>query len=441
MKKKLILGLGKSNWALAKYYLKHQIDFDVFDDSVDDKFARFATKNKINYYHSKKYDAKNLDDYELVIKTPGINPRHNLLFYARRSNIKIVTEINVALDNFKGQLIAITGTNGKSSTTNLVYKMLKSANKDAHLVGNFGFPAIEVVDSTNEDSFFVMELSSFQLHYLKEIKPNIAIFTNISEDHLEWHVGYENYIEDKMNIIKNIDKDDLLIFNFDDELLKERAFLSQSTLLPTSTKQKLSENKVYYHQELFYMNGQSILATKNLKIKGDHNYQNITMALAVANHYNLEMEEIITFLKSYKGLEHRMQLIKQKPIRVYNDSKATNIAALNVGLLAMEELFVLIIGGVSKKEDINAIQWNAKCQHVFLYGQDGLEFEQFFVDHEIEYQYQYDFVQTVNDALKKAKQKSINVLLSPACASFDQHQSFEERGKIFTKLTKEYPWK
>lgn len=439
MKKKLLLGLGRSNLSIIKYFVKHEIDFDVFDDNYNAEFDEFAKTNKINYCHSKKFKAQELDKYDLVIKTPGIDPRHNVLFYARKENIKIITEINYALELFTGKVVAITGTNGKSTTTHLIYSILKSQNIDAYLVGNFGNPIMDIIEQTTNESVLVLELSSFQLHYLKEIKPDIAVFTNISEDHLEWHVGFDNYVKDKSNIFKNMDINDDLIINFDDELLKQHAFQSLANIVPVSQKQKLFKGA--YVSENNITIGDNIFDPRQLHIQGLHNYTNLAMALLVGEKFNLDPKTMFEFAKKYDGLEHRMQKILDSPIQVFNDSKATNIDSMNTAIASMQKEFILIIGGKAKKENLENIKWNPLCTFVYLYGEDGLYFEKYLVENDVNYRYIENFQEVVKHALTLSNQTMSDLLLSPACASFDQHASFEVRGEEFKKIVEEYTWK
>lgn len=357
---------------------------------------------------------------DLIVVSPGIHLDIPVLEKAKQEKIPIVSEIEIAYQILKKPIVAVTGTNGKTTTTTLISEMLKAGGKKAAVAGNIGYPLV-AVDDTDLD-YIVAEISSYQLETVKDFKPWISVILNVQEDHIERHGSLENYINQKANIFKNQNGDDYVIFNEEDKRVVE---------MVRSAKAKLVG---------FSKNDHSIITLNKdeIKIPGVHNLENALAATQAAYLCGVERKVVADVLRTFPGVEHRIEPVKDiNGISFYNDSKATNPDSTLVALDTFKgKSVILILGGKDKGTKLDVLCKKVKegVKAVILIGEATVRFKQALE------QTGYSEVKlsgSMEEAVKLSfdlGEKGDIVLLSPACASFDMFKNFEERGKVFKKV-------
>lgn len=442
MKRLVILGGGESGVGTA--ILGQQKGYDVFVSDfgkIKDNYKEVLIINGIKWEEETHTENKILNA-DIVMKSPGIPDKSSIVKKIKEKNIPIISEIEFAAPFTKAKTIGITGSNGKTTTTMLTYHLLKSAGVNVGLAGNIGKSfAWQVAE--DEYDYYVLELSSFQLDGIINYKPDIAILTNISPDHLDrYDYKYENYIASKFRITMNQTKDDFFIYDADDEAITEW-FIKNKTkaqLIPFSLTKTfeigafLKDNKmeVNINEEEF------IMETEYIALEGKHNMKNAMAATSVAKLMRIRKETIRESLSNFQGVEHRLEkVLKIQNVQYINDSKATNVNATFFALDSMNTPTIWIVGGVDKGNDYSELMSlvNEKVKAIICLGVDNKKIIDSFgniVDVMIE-------VDSMNDAVKMAQrlsEKGDSVLLSPACASFDLFENYEDRGRQFKQAVK-----
>ena len=437
MKRLVILGGGESGVGTA--ILGQQKGYDVFVSDfgkIKNNYKEVLTNNGIQWEEETHTEVKILNA-DVVMKSPGIPDKADIVKKLKALNIPVISEIEFAAPFTKAKTIGITGSNGKTTTTMLTYHLLKSAGLNVGLGGNIGKSFAWQVAEDQYD-FYVLELSSFQLDGIVKYRPDIAILTNISPDHLDrYDYKYENYIDSKFRITMNQTKEDFFIYDADDEAI-ENWFKQNKTnaqLIPfsiTKTFKKgayLNDNKmeVNINEEEF------IMETEYIALEGKHNMKNAMAATSVAKLMQIRKETIRESLSNFQGVEHRLEkVLKIQNVQYINDSKATNVNATFFALDSMNAPTVWIVGGVDKGNDYSELMSlvHEKVKAIICLGVDNKKIIDAFgnvVDVMIE-------VDSMSDAVKMSQrlaEKGDNVLLSPACASFDLFENYEDRGKQF----------
>jgi UDP-N-acetylmuramoylalanine--D-glutamate ligase len=443
MKKKLVvLGAGISGVGAAK--LAQVKGFDVFvSDSgkISEKAKKILTDLHIEWEEG-SHDEERILAADEVIKSPGIPEKAPLIKKLRAASISIISEIEFAYRYTKATIIAITGSNGKTTTTMLTGHMFKKAGLDVGVAGNVGESFAGML-AEGDKAYFVLELSSFQLDDIVDFKPNIAILLNITPDHLDrYNYDFQNYIYSKMNIIRNQDEHDAFIYNLDDEVIAKEIQKRNipSKLWPFSLTQEV-ERGAYLSNETIIINSykqQITMSIHEIALKGKHNTYN-SMASGIAGSLvNIRKEAIKESLSDFQNIPHRMEFVaKVNGVEFYNDSKATNINSTWYALETMEGPLVWIVGGVDKGNDYSMIQKmvSEKVNSIVCLGVDNKKILEAFED-VIE---PIEFALSAEEAVQKAYELARNgekVLLSPACASFDLFESYEDRGDKFKKAVK-----
>ncbi|WP_261815190.1 UDP-N-acetylmuramoyl-L-alanine--D-glutamate ligase, partial [Paraclostridium bifermentans] len=334
--------------------------------------------------------------------------------------------------------IGITGTNGKTTTTSLVGEMFKKANKDTYIVGNIGNPVIDTVDLTNENSYLVTELSSFQLESIEDFKPKVSTIINITEDHLNRHHTMENYINAKARVFKNQDKADFTILNYDDSIVRDLGKNSNGNVLYFSIKEEVKQGAYLDKNNniVIKVDGKElVLMNKSeLSLPGNHNLENAMSAILMAYVLNIDTDVIIDTLRTFKGVEHRLEFVTNKDgIMFVNDSKGTNPDSTIKAITSYEKPIVLIAGGYEKQSDFTEmIKYATKnVKALVLLGQTADKIATTAKEHGID---NISKVEDMEAAVKKAYEIAESgdvVLLSPACASWDMYPNFEARGLDF----------
>lgn len=374
------------------------------------------------------------EGFELIVKNPGI-PYHNpMVQKAMELNIPIMTEVELAYQISEAPFIGITGTNGKTTTTTLIFEMLKEGNKLPLIAGNIGTVASEVAQIAKEEETIVIELSSFQLMGISEFRPKVAILTNIYEAHLDYHGTKLEYAQAKANITKNQTNEDYFIVNDDQEMVRQIASRSKAKIIPFSTKKELATG-AYVKDDTVIFNGEEIIKTVDIRLPGEHNLENILCAVAAAKLTGVSNEAIHQVLTTFKGVKHRLQFVDEIQGRqFYNDSKATNILAAKKALSSFNKPTILLAGGLDRGNEFDELIPDFKhVKAIITFGQTAAKLERVAKQAGIK---NIERVDNVEKAVPKAfslSEPGDVILLSPACASWDQHKTFEERGDIFTE--------
>lgn len=381
-----------------------------------------------------------MDDLKLVVISPGVPTDLPVVERIREKEIPVWGEIELAYTYGKGDVLAITGTNGKTTTTALLGEIMKSYHSNTYVVGNIGNPYTTVVDDLTDDSIVVAEMSSFQLESILTFRPKVSALLNISPDHLNRHHTMEAYIGAKKAIAKNQSSQDYCILNYEDETAREFGKNVASQVLYFSSQRKL-ETGVYMEDGNIICNlgekEEKICHTSELKILGTHNHENVMAAVGMARAYGVPADVIRRAVLAFKGVEHRIEYVCTKnEVSYYNDSKGTNPDAAIKGIQAMKGSTVLIGGGYDKASEYE--EWiqsfDGKVEYFVLLG----ETKEKIADAARKCGFQnIVFADTLEDAVSKAAslaKPGESVLLSPACASWDMFKSYEERGDKFKEL-------
>ena len=380
-----------------------------------------------------------LGKLDLVIISPGVPTDLPIVNRMRESDIPVVGEIELAYELGKGEVLAITGTNGKTTTTALLGEIMKAVYDSAFVVGNIGIPYTNVVDETRDDSVIVAEMSSFQLESIVDFRPRVSAILNITPDHLNRHHTMEAYIQAKKNVAINQTAEDTCVLNYEDEVLREFGETLQTKVLYFSSKRKLDKGIYLDDGNIIYRNPDECLVcnVKELKLLGVHNYENVMAAVAMAAAYGVLMDSIRKTIKEFAGVEHRIEFVAEKNgVAYYNDSKGTNPDAAIRGIQAMNRPTYLIGGGYDKQSEYK--EWiesfDGKVKKLLLIGQTrekiAKEAEECgFTD--------IMLLDTFEDAVltaAKLAEPGEAVLLSPACASWGMFKNYEERGDKFKEI-------
>lgn len=378
-------------------------------------------------------------DCDLMIVSPGVPSDAEVLQKAKEKNITVIGEVEFAASFCKGNIIAITGTNGKTTTTSLCGNLFNECGKKAYTAGNIGLAFSEIAADVKADEFVSLEVSSFQLDLIEDFKPKIGMILNITPDHLNrYDYKIENYALSKQKIYKNQNSDDYLILNKDSELLMKHWTKSKSKVYYFSTKYKV-ENGCFFENGLvkFVENRKEKFVCKreDIFLRGDHNLQNAMAVIIAAKIFNLDNEQITKALKNYKGVEHRLELVREiNGVKFINDSKATNVDSVWYALKSFDEPIFLILGGQDKGNDYSIIEPLVieKVKKIYAIGSSAEKVFNFF-HKKVKVEIKKDLEEVVNIAINETRSGDV-VLLSPACASFDMFNNYEHRGDVFKKL-------
>lgn len=433
-KKVLVLGLAKSGVSAAS--LLHSLGAFV---TVNDKKplsenpeAQGLLEQGITVICG-DHPVELIDEgFELIVKNPGI-PYHNpMIERAAERGIPVITEVELAFQVSEAPFIGITGTNGKTTTTTLVFEMLKEDHKLPLIAGNIGTVASDVVREATEKNNIVIELSSFQLMGVESFNPKIAIITNLYEAHLDYHGQLEEYWDAKANITKNQTENEYFIMNADQEQVVKIANESKAQIIPFSTK-KVVDNGAYVLDDAIWFMDEEVMELKDVVLPGEHNLENILSSIAAAKLSGVNNEAIFKVLSTFQGVKHRLQYIAEYEGRkFYNDSKATNILATTKALAAFKEPVVLLAGGLDRGNEFDELIPSLQSvKAIVTFGETAGKIERVARDAGIKTTQRVDNVEKAVPAAFKLSSPGDVILLSPACASWDQYKTFEVRGDIF----------
>ncbi|MGL2966590.1 UDP-N-acetylmuramoyl-L-alanine--D-glutamate ligase [Flavobacterium sp. XGLA_31] len=437
MQRLVVLGGGESGVGTA--ILGQQKGYDVFVSDfgkIKDKYKDVLTKYNIPWEDEQHTEALILNA-DVVMKSPGIPDKTPLVKKLTEKEIPIISEIEFAKPFTKAKTIGITGSNGKTTTTMLTYHLLKEGGLNVGLGGNIGKSFAWQVAEENYD-YYVLELSSFQLDGIIEYKPEIAILTNISPDHLDrYEYKYENYIESKFRITMNQTEDDFFIYDADDEAISNwlKHNKTRAKLIPFSLT-KTFENGAFIKNEtmdIIINNEEFEMKTADISLEGKHNMKNAMAATSVAQLMKIRKQTIRESLSNFQGVEHRLEkVLKIQNVQYINDSKATNVNATFFALDSMTVPTVWIVGGVDKGNDYAELMplVREKVKAIICLGLDNKKIIDAFSD-VVDMMVEVDNMRDAVNTAKHLAEKGDAVLLSPACASFDLFQNYEDRGKQF----------
>jgi len=451
-RKILIAGTGKSGIAAARLVLR--LGGSVLLYNSDENTDREAVLKEVGRprRHSTaemicgKLGEDALKDIQLAVLSPGIPLDKDFVKLLDRKKIPVIGEMELAYQASRGMLLAITGTNGKTTTTALTGEILKNYYEDVHVGGNIGLPFSTEADKTTEKSVSVVEVSSFMLETIYDFHPHISAILNITPDHLDRHKTMENYIRCKEAITLNQTEEDFVVLNYDDEVL--RKFGQSEKLKPQavwfSSAAEPAGDGLFLKDSYIYLKDKgtvtAVVDVHDLQLLGTHNYENVMAAAAMGIKAGVPLTKIVESLKKFKAVEHRIEFVRERAgVKYYNDSKGTNTDAAIKALLSMPGPVLLIGGGYDKHAEFD--DWvklfPGRVKKLVLIGETRDQIEACCKKHGYrEISFADDMEEAVRVCASYADEGDY-VLLSPACASFDMFKGYEERGQIFKKYVNE----
>ncbi|MDO4680380.1 MAG: UDP-N-acetylmuramoyl-L-alanine--D-glutamate ligase [Aerococcus sp.] len=440
-KKIFVLGIGKTGMSVANHLSQLGVHLTVFDDkkqSVTPEMQKLIDKAGVQFILGEPTTEELDSSFDLMIKNPGIPYTHPLVKKAMDLNISVVTDVEVSGWLSEAMIIGITGSNGKTSTTSLIAKILSESalTGKTYLGGNIGIPTLDISLQAKKADRLVLELSSFQLQGTSDFHPHIASLLNLYPTHLDYHGSMENYLEAKWHITKNQMAEDYLLLNADQPLLWEKRHDTEATVVPISmTMPELDPVGAWYDEQRETLNwgNETVAKRSSLVLPGNHNVQNALNALAVAKLLQVENETIQHVFEHFRGVKHRIQWVGDIRGRsFYNDSKATNNEAALTALNSFTRPVVWIAGGLDRHIPLDELKPALKhVKAVVVIGETAAKFKKLAQSVGIE---TIEEAEWIEDAVDKAYQLSAPedvILLSPASASWDQYPSFEVRGDRF----------
>ncbi len=441
----LVAGSGKSGIAASRMILKTGDEVVLYDSNdalkEDELLSGFGKADKISVIlgELKKEDLK---DISLCVISPGIGLDAPFVSVLKEKNISIWSEIQLAYHHAKGKLAAITGTNGKTTTTALTGEIMKAFYDDVYVVGNIGIPYTDEALKTTEDSVTVAEVSSFQLETITDFRPDVSAILNITPDHLNRHKTMECYIEVKESITANQTEKDCCILNYDDPVLREFGEHMKPRAIYFSSRKPLNEGYCMDGDFIIRNHGgrrEEIVNIHEINLLGRHNHENVMAAVAIAFELNVPMEVIKKAVCGFQAVEHRIEFVAEKAgVKYYNDSKGTNPDAAIQAVKAMPGPTILIAGGYDKNSEYD--EWiesfDGKVKYMVLLGQTREKIAECAAKHGFtNVMYAEDMQEAVRVCASYAN-KGDYVLLSPACASWGMFKCYEERGEIFKECVR-----
>lgn len=446
-KKVLVVGTGLSGVAAAELLAANGIEFDIFDGSETLTEADVRAKSDVLQICPvllRILPEQRMDDYSYVILSPGVPTDLPMVDALRAHGVKVWGEIELAYAFSRGDVLAITGTNGKTTTTALTGEILKNYTSDVRVVGNIGIPYTSMAGTMTDDTVTVAEISSFQLETVEHFAPKVSAILNITPDHLNRHHTMENYIAAKERITEGQHADQVCVLNYEDAVL--RAFGEQlkkkQRVLYFSSARVLSDGLYLKDGDIYTAvdgNAKLVCHVNELKLIGKHNYENVMAAVGIAQSFGVPLEKIRETVVRFTAVEHRIEYVAQVGgVRYYNDSKGTNPDAAIQGIRAMDRPTCLIGGGYDKQSQYE--EWigafDGKVKKLVLIGATAKKIAQTcermgFTD--------YVFADSLQEAVDICHDTAVSgdaVLLSPACASWDMFDSYEQRGQLFKEMVR-----
>lgn len=444
-KKVLVVGSGISGVAATELLKKKGIEVILFDGNRDLDISTLKKKSPVfadvDIILGELSDA-DLEKVDLAVLSPGVPTDIPMVEAMKQKNIPIWGEIELAYYFAKGSVVAITGTNGKTTTTALTGEIMANYFKDVKVVGNIGIPYTSVAADTTEETVTVAEISSFQLETTHEFHPKVSAILNITPDHLNRHHTMECYIKTKESITGNQKRDEVCVLNYEDEVLRRFGSDLNCRALFFSSARKLEQGLYLEGESIYYADGaetEKVIDVNELNILGTHNYENVMAAVGMALTMGVPMETIRETLKVFQAVEHRIEYVTEKNgVRFYNDSKGTNPDAAIKGIKAMNRPTYLIGGGYDKQSEYD--EWiesfDGKVKKLVLIGQTREKIAECAKQHGFSDVVLCDSLEEAIDVCYQNAVSGDAVLLSPACASWGMFKNYEERGRVFKEYVR-----
>lgn len=434
----MVAGLSRSGEGSANFLLSRGASVYIYDDVVTDKIAEVINGLKAKGAHA--VTAEGLNDAiitcDILVLSPGIPIDNPLPVAFRRQGKAIIGEEELASAYLRSTAVAVTGTNGKTTTVAMLNSILSACGKRAVPCGNYGNPLINEVERLGFDDYAIIEISSFQLETLFSLRPHVAVITNVTEDHLNRHYNMENYLFLKSKLIRNLRESEFAVLNYDDERVRQLASVTRAKIIWFSAFGRV--DGAYLEGGSLYFKGERYFGVENMTVGGIHNVYNALASIAVSAVLGLNRESVATALCTFKGVKHRIQLVGEVDGVTYvNDSKGTNVDATVKAIDSATRPTVLLLGGKDKGYEYNSLfaaMNKGKIVHAIMYGENRFKLMDSAVKSGfLSFSLCPDLSTAVYLARRVAKSGQ-SVLLSPASASFDEFSSYEERGDTFIKL-------
>lgn len=443
-KKVLVVGLAVTGVPLVKVLCDLGADVIINDlrgeEDLKDSINELLNL-KVDYIlgeHPRTIDS--LGHIDLTVVSPGIPLEIPFIREIKNKGIEIIGEIELAYRLSKGHIVAITGTNGKTTTTALVGEIFKNSGRVTHVVGNIGVAYISKALETRDDDVIIVEVSSFQLESIVDFHPQVGVFLNLTEDHLNRHKTMANYEAAKLNLFKNQNKKDFAVVNYDDLRVRKATKKLDATKIYFSRKERLEKGVFIEDKKIVFAdkeNKKDIISIDEIYIPGRHNLENALAAIAISIVMGVDIESIAYTLRTFKGVTHRVEAVDIiNGVKFVNDSKATNVDAAIKAIEAIDAPILLLAGGLDKGTEFNDFinAFNGKVRHMFVYGETAQKL--------FETAVRLNFnsvtrVKNLDEAVNSAYKISSDgdtILLSPACASWDMYKNFELRGEHFKDI-------
>lgn len=429
-KKIFIFGMARSGYEAAKLLAQYNNEIVITDGNKQDLnhikelenlgVKVIITKDQINLLDN---------SFDYMIKNPGIKYDNPVVLKAKELNIKIINELEMAYSFLPKNIniIGVTGSNGKTTTVTLIYEILKQS-KRTHLCGNIGYPLSSMINDIKENDILVIEISDHQLCDMYNFKTNISVLTNISETHIDFHDSYDRYKKIKKRIFNNHTSNDLAIINSNNresmdltnDIISRKLYIGECCYI--------KDNSIYYNEEL-------VMSLNDIKLKGMHNYENIMDAIVVVKEFNISNEDIYNVLNNFNGVEHRIEYVNTINKRsFYNDSKSTNNKATMTALSSFIEPTILIMGGLDRNIPFDdLIPYMTNVKKIVCFGETKDKINELAINNNIDCSVFDNLKEATIDAYNSSSEGDI-ILLSPACASWDQYKCFEDRGNEFKSI-------
>ncbi len=438
----LVVGLGKSGVAAAHFLQQRGARVTVSDSKPQTELNREipALLDKGIVVETGGHGERTFRDQDLLVASPGVPYDVPQLVQARQLGVPVIGEVELAARFLRGTIIAITGSNGKTTTTTLVGEILEHAGKEVQVGGNIGMPVVSMVSAASEQSYNVLEISSFQLETIQQFHPRVAAILNVTADHLDRHRSMESYIAAKARIFENQTPEDFAVLNADDSICVSLASKTRARIVWFSRKSKPGQGS-HVHDGKIRFCGQAgeveIMPVSEIPLKGAHNLENVLAAVCVARAVDCPPAVIRQAVKDFQAVEHRLEFVATiNGVDYYNDSKATNVDATIKALESFPANIHLVLGGKDKGSDYSVLKalLRERVKRVYTIGAAAEK-----IENQIAGSAPAERVNTVEAAVRRATEQAAPgdvVLLAPACASFDQFENYEHRGRVFKEAVR-----
>ena len=438
----LVLGMARSGYEAAKFLSKRGNTVILNDGGKEEKQNKDQIEELkelgVTLIFGNHPDDLLDDTFDYVIKNPGIPIDHKYVLQARELGIEVINEAEMAYRLLPEDitLIGITGTNGKTTTTTLTYEMIKNSGKRVHLAGNIGYPLISFLEKLEKEDIIVMEVSCQQLENMVKFRPHIALMTNLSMAHIDFLKTYENYKRVKFKLFQNQEEKDIAILNMDNEEVMAGEKNIKATTKYFSRKHEI--NGAYYKDDALWYYGEKIIDRQDFFLKGDHNVENALGAIMIAKEIGVETKVIKEVLKTFRGVSHRLEFIRQvDEVEYYNDTEATNTRCTQIALSSFKENVILILGGLERGQDFHDLDaYLTPVKTIVGIGECRARVKEYGDEKRIKTA-TFETLKEAMEYIENIKEKGDIVLLSPASASWDQYKQCEDRGDEFKEFVKE----